>query len=108
MFNVLTVIVDRFVLIKNKWNTVSMAFQSFHAPVRISVEAYERLMMRIGLIFWERQRMQVKFLEYRVEVVTGSLLTHRQMCGTQFLYWRRVTNITPGAPSATVLCPTSP
>ena len=59
-FDALTGLFGRVVLSKNTWKTVSMAFQPCHAPVRMSVEAYEKRAMGTGPSFWERQRRRVK------------------------------------------------
>ena len=62
----------------NTSNTVSMALQPCHVPVRMSSEAYKRWTMGIGPTFPERQRRRVEFPKCGLEVAAGSLLTHRQ------------------------------
>ena len=76
--NILTGLFDKVGLRTNTEKMMSMACQTCHTPVIMSVEAYERLTTGIGPTFWELQRMQVQYTECRVEVATGSLLTRRQ------------------------------
>ena len=58
--NVLTNLFNQVGLWKNKRNTVSMACQTRHTPVRMSVVVYGRRVTGMGQNYWERQRMQVQ------------------------------------------------
>ena len=52
-FGVLTGLFYQVGLSTNKRKTVSIAYKIFHAPGRMSVEAYERRTTGTGTTFWE-------------------------------------------------------
>ena len=62
----------------NTCKTVSMAFQPYHAPVRMSVETYESLTTGTCLAFGERHRIRLQCPEFGVDFTAWLLLMHHQ------------------------------
>ena len=57
MFDILTGLFNQLGIRTNTWRTVIIAYQPFHAPDRVSVEAYERLTTGTVTTLQERHRM---------------------------------------------------
>ena len=53
-----------------------MDCQPCHALVRMLMEVFERRTTGTGPNVWERQKRRMEFMECRVEVAAGLLLTH--------------------------------
>ena len=78
-FDFLASLFGRVSLRENIRKMVSMACQPCHAPVRVSLEVYERWTTGTGPTFREPQRRRVDCPEFKVEVTAGSLLMHHQI-----------------------------
>ena len=77
-FDTLTGLFDGVKIKTNMGNMDSMVCQSYHAPGRMSGEAYDRQTPGTCKTFQERKRRRVECLECGIEVAAGLMLTHRQ------------------------------